>query len=233
MEDSRLIELDLGSTSKETLELFVEEASDPAIFREILDANRSRVEVVRLLVEHANTPDEIREEAASIMSVPVPSAADVASLKRREAEQKAREIQEKHREERLSNRIKKLTVSEKVKFALRGNSEVRGLLSRDGNKLVALAVLENPKITEPEVEAMARSRSSMEDALREIAKKKEWVKNYQIQLALASNPKTPVGVSMKLVQGLKKRDLQHLEKNKNVPDAVRNTAKKFLRQGKS
>lgn len=227
MDDSRLIGLDLANTSRETLELFVEESADATIFKEILDANRNRTDVVRLLVEHANTPEDIRDEAAKVLSVPVPSETDVAVVKRREAERRALEIQEKRREERLSNRIKKLSVTEKIKFAMKGNSEVRGILSKDSNKLVVLAVLDNPRITDPEIEGLARNRSIIEDVLREIARHRDWMKNYQVQLALATNPKTPVGISMKIVPGLKKRDIKGLETNKNVPEAVRTTAKKF------
>lgn len=230
MEDSQLIGLDLANTSLETLELFVEEASDPTIFKEILDSNRTRPEAVRLLVDNANTPEEVRAEAARVLSVPVPTETEVAVIKKRSAEQRAREIQERQREERLVNRVKKLTVSEKIKFAMKGNSEVRGILSKDTNKFVVLAVIDNPRITDPEIEAMARNRHIIDDALREIAKKREWMKNYQVQFALANNPKTPVGISMKIVPGLKKRDLQGLEKNKNVPEAVRVTARKFVKK---
>ncbi len=227
MEDSRLIGLDLASTSKETLELFVEEAADATVFKEILEANRNRTDVVRLLVEHANTPEDIRAEAAKVLSVPVPTETDVAVVKKRDAERRALEIQERHREERLSNRIKKLSVTEKIKFAMKGNSEVRGILSKDSNKLVVLAVLDNPRITDPEIEGLARNRSIIEDVLREIARHRDWMKSYQVQLGLATNPKTPVGISMKIVPGLKKKDIKGLETNKNVPEAVRMTAKKF------
>jgi hypothetical protein len=223
------IGLDLASTSKETLELFVEEAADPTIFREILDANRHRSEVVELLLTHVNTPEEVRTEAAQVLSVPVPKAEDMALMKRREAEQRAREIQEQVHEQRLMKQIQKLTVSEKIKFAMRGNSEVRGVLARDNNKLVVLAVLDNPKLTESEVEALARNRSIVEEGLRTISKKKEWMRSYTIQHSLVTNPKTPVAISLKLVPHLKKKDLQRLEKNKNVSDAVRNTAKKFVK----
>jgi pentose-5-phosphate-3-epimerase len=125
--------------------------------------------------------------------------------------------------------IQRLTVSEKIKFAMRGNNEVRGVLARDTNKLVVLAVLDNPKITESEIEALARNRSIMEEALRTISKNREWMRNYNIQHALVLNPKTPVAISLKLVPGLKKKDMQLLEKNKNVSDALRNMARKFVK----
>lgn len=232
MEDSHLISLDLGSTSKETIELFADEASDPSIFKEILESNRARPEIVKLLCDHPNTPDDVRSEAARALNLAPISGEEALILKRREAERKARELQEKYREDRLMKRIKNLSVAEKIKFALRGNKEARTVLLADSNKLVVLSVLENPMITEPEVEAVARSRSVVEDALRAIAKNKEWLKKYSIQLALSTNPKTPVAISMKLVPNLKKKDLMQLEKNKNVPEGVRAAAKKFVKLAK-
>lgn len=233
MEESFQIGLDLGSTSPETIELFMSEASDPAIFREILEANRERTEILNLLREHPETPEEVRAEAASALGVAAPSEEDIRVQKIREAERKAREIQEKHSEDRLINRIHKLSVSEKIKFAMRGNKEIRGILLKDSNRMVVLAVLDNAKITEPEVEAVARSRQIMEDALRVIAKNREWMKSYSVQLALVTNPKTPMAIAMKFVTGLKKKDLQLLEKNRNVPEGVRTAAKKALKPAKA
>jgi hypothetical protein len=216
-QEPKSIGLDFSATSKETIELFV------------LESNRMRPEIVKLLLDHPNTPDEVRRQAAQTLNMPVPRSENLALARRREAEQRAREIQE----QRLVKRVQKLTVSEKIKLAMKGGSEIRGILSRDTNKLVILAVLDNPKITDPEVEAMARSRSILEDALRVIAKNREWSKNPAIQYALVHNPKTPPGISVRYVPYMKKRDLKLLEKNKNVSDAVRVAAKKFLRTGRS
>ncbi|MCK5506746.1 MAG: hypothetical protein KAJ10_16390, partial [Thermodesulfovibrionia bacterium] len=67
-----------------------------------------------------------------------------------------------------------------------------------------------------------------DDVLRFITKKKEWMKNYSILLGIVANPKTPAGVAMTFVKNVKKKDLVLLEKNKNVSQAVRAMAKKFL-----
>ncbi|MEJ2183485.1 MAG: hypothetical protein P8Y66_08170 [Nitrospirota bacterium] len=220
---------DLSSSSVETVGLFADESADPGVFTDLLESNKARPEVVRLLYDHPATPDEVRSRAADILHLPRHGAEDLAVLKRREAEKRAREIQEKVREDRLVKRIQKLSVSEKIKLALKGGTEARGILLKDSNKMVVLSVLENPRLTEPEVEQIARNRSIVEDALRVVARNREWMKSYTVQLALVTNPKTPVAISMKLVPGLKKRDIQQLEKNKNVPEAVRALARKFVK----
>ncbi|VAX28364.1 hypothetical protein MNBD_NITROSPIRAE03-1728, partial [hydrothermal vent metagenome] len=71
--------------------------------------------------------------------------------------------------------------------------------------------------------------SSPDDALRYIFKKKDWIRKYNIVLSLASNPKTPIGVSMPLITRLRMHDLIILEKNKNIPEAVRNAIKRYIK----
>jgi hypothetical protein len=131
--------------------------------------------------------------------------------------------------ERLSFQIQGMSVSEKVKLAMRtGSKEVRAMLIKDSNKQVVLCALDNPLITEPEIEAAARNRSIPDEALRKIAKNREWMKNYSVQIALVTNPKTPPGVAVRFVNNLRNIDLRHLERNKGVSEAVRIAAKRAI-----
>ena len=225
---SNKIELDLSNTSAETIEVFVEEASDPSIFMEIFEKNKTRYEILKILLNSPNTPEEVRQEVANVMSLPVPTVEALAQERKRMAEQKALDIQE----ERLVRRIQKMTVSEKIKIAMKGNGEARGILMKDSNKLVVMSVLSNARITESEIEAMARNRSIIEDALRAIAKNREWMKKYSIQLALVTNSKTPPAIAMRFIPTLKKKDISLLEKNKNVSEGVRAMAKKLAKTKK-
>lgn len=224
-EKSQEIELDLSATSTETIEIFVEEASDPSIFMEIFEKNKTRYEVLKILLDNPNTPEAVRQEVANVMSLPVPTVEALAQERKRLAEQKARDIQQV----RLVKRIQRMTISEKIKMAMKGNSEARGILMKDSNKLVVMSVIGNARITDSEVEAMARNRSIIEDALRAIAKNREWMKKYSIQLALVTNSKTPPAIAMRFIPTLKKKDIGLLEKNKNVSEGVRAMAKKLVK----
>ena len=125
-------------------------------------------------------------------------------------------------------RIQSMTVAEKVQFALRAGKDVRSILLKDPNRLVAMAVLNSPKITEDEVQLIAQSRNVSDEILRGVGSNKEWMKNYSILYALASNPKTPLGISMPLIPMIKAKDLGILAKNRNVPEAIRTIASRFL-----
>jgi len=118
-----------------------------------------------------------------------------------------------------------------MKLAMRGTREQRAQLIRDSNRLVAVAVLSSPKLTEAEVEAFARMANLSEDVLRIIATNRAWVKNYNVVAALTRNPKTPVALAMGFLQRLNDRDLKMLAIDRNVPEPVRLAARKFAAKG--
>lgn len=132
-------------------------------------------------------------------------------------------------DETVYRMIQQMTVSEKVRFAMKADKTARSLLIKDPNKQVALAVVESPKITEQEVESIAQSRNVSEDVIRAIAKKRDWLKNYAIVHALVNNPKTPVGIATTLLPQLKNRDLNLLVKSRGISEAVRSQAAKLLK----
>ena len=84
----------------------------------------------------------------------------------------------------LYGQILGMGMAEKLKLALRGNKDARTILIRDGSKLIRRFVLQNPRISDAEVIAVARNRSADEDLVRTIAERREWMRNYQVRLAL-------------------------------------------------
>lgn len=122
-------------------------------------------------------------------------------------------------------RIAGLTVAQKVALAMKGSREERTVLVRDPNKLVGVAVLSSPKLTDSEVESIARMASVSDDVLRVIAGNRAWMKRYGVVLALARNPKTPVTIAMNLLSRLAERDLRALSTDRNVAEAVRISAR--------
>jgi hypothetical protein len=123
-------------------------------------------------------------------------------------------------------RIAALNVAQRVVLAMKGTREERAVLVRDPNKMVAVAVLSSPKLSESEIESIARMANVSDEILRIIAGTRAWVKNYGITLALARNPKTPVALSMNMLSRLNDKDLRVLSTDRNVPDVLRLTARK-------
>ena len=132
----------------------------------------------------------------------------------------------------LLQSIQSMSVSEKLDLARKGNKEARSILMRDTNKLIQLAVIGYPKITESEVLLIASNRQINDEVLRQIATKREWMKNYQLKLALVSNPKTPLHIALRQVPFLKQRDLAALAKSRAIPRPIVNLAQQRLKEVK-
>jgi hypothetical protein len=135
---------------------------------------------------------------------------------------------DKDDEKTALQRLQSMNVPQKVQRATKGSREERAILIRDPNKMISLAVLSSPKLTISEVEAFARAGNVAEECLRTIAFTRAWMKNYNVVAALTRNPKTPVAISMNLLARLTEKDLRTLSTDRNVPDALRISARKKL-----
>lgn len=129
--------------------------------------------------------------------------------------------------------VSSLPITERLKLAMKGTREQRAVLIRDSNKLVAVAVLSSPKLTETEVESFARMANVSEEILRIIGTTRAWTRSYTVSLGLVRNPKTPLAISMPLIARLNDRDVKALSVDRNVPEGLRVAARKLVLAGES
>ena len=128
--------------------------------------------------------------------------------------------------------LKNMNAAEKIKLAALGNREVRGVLLRDSNKMIAVAAASSPKLSEQEMVAIAGSRSVTDDVIRYAANSRDYTKLYQVKANLVQNPKTPPGISLRFLNHLREPDLRKVASSKNVPSVVATTAKKKMKAKK-
>jgi len=128
--------------------------------------------------------------------------------------------------ESVTTKLQKMNFPQRLKAAVKGSKEIRMILVRDTNKMIAAAAMSSPKMTEQDVEAIAGMGSVSDDVLRMIARNRVWMKNYKIMLKITKNPKTPVAISMNLLPRLMEKDLTHISTDRNVPEPVRIAARK-------
>jgi hypothetical protein len=119
-------------------------------------------------------------------------------------------------------------VSEKIKVAMTGDKEWRSIFIRDANKLVSTAVLKNPRITEAEVLAVVKNRSTSDELIRLVTLSREWLKNYEIKKALVMHPRTPLPKALRFISILTEKDLKMLAKSRNVSQVIVNSARRML-----
>jgi hypothetical protein len=131
-----------------------------------------------------------------------------------------------HVRESTVQKIASLNIAQRMTLAMKGTREERAVLVRDPNKIVAVAVLSSPKLTDTEVESIAKMANVSDEILRMIGFSRAWTKNYAVVHALVRNPKTPVALSMNFLARLSDKDLRNLSTNRNVPDVLRVSARK-------
>jgi hypothetical protein len=170
--------------------------------------------------------EEPAAEAAVAPHVPTGTAAAAAAAK------KAPSKKPGGTEERGSalQKISKLDIKGRIQLAMKGTKEERSLLIRDGTKIVALAVLESPKVSDGEVERFAGQKNVLEAVLRGIPMKRRFAKNYSIVRALVFNPRTPLDLALGLMKNILVGDLRNLSNHKEVSDTVRKLATKMFKQ---
>ena len=143
---------------------------------------------------------------------------------------KKKPVVKEDRRDSTLQKIAKLDIKGRIALAMRGNKEERSLLIRDGTKLVALAVLDSPKVSDGEVENFAQQKNVLEAVLRAIPLRRKYAKNYAITRNLVYNPRTPLDLSLGLMKNLLIHDLKNLSGNKEVSDTIRKLALRMFKQ---
>jgi hypothetical protein len=123
-----------------------------------------------------------------------------------------------------------LPIPHKVRAATLGDAFVRAEAIRDSNKMVALAAIKSPGITDAEAAAYAGNQILSEDVIRYIAGRREWTKLYGVKVSLCRNPKAPIAETTRLMPFLRERDINELIKSKGVPSSVVAQARKIQMQ---
>jgi hypothetical protein len=126
--------------------------------------------------------------------------------------------------------IGKMSVSAKIRLATLGNAFARAQLIRDPLKMVAVAAIKSPGVTEIEAARYASNASLADDVIRHIAGRREWTKLYGVKLSLVMNPKTPMTDAMRMMPFLREKDLKNVAKSRGVPSAVVAQARKLIAQ---
>jgi hypothetical protein len=124
----------------------------------------------------------------------------------------------------LIRKIMFMTVKDRVKLAIKGDREARGILIRDPNKVVSTGVIHNPRITDQEIESISAMRMVADEVLRLIGGNRAWARSYPIIHNLVRNPRCPMATAMQILPRIRTKDLKAITLNRNVSEAVRRQA---------
>jgi hypothetical protein len=187
-----------------------------------------------LIAQHIEVSDEDLDDSW----LPAERYADLISESADEAAANVQRILEQERLESggevnaervtLIRRIMFMTTKDRMKLAMKGDREARSILIRDSNRVVCSAVVNNPRITEQEIENVAAMRTVSDEVLRLISVNRGWARNYSIIHNLARNPKTPIPTAMNILLRIRTKDLLILSQNRNVSETVRRQAHRLV-----
>jgi hypothetical protein len=127
----------------------------------------------------------------------------------------------------LMRQLMFLNARDRMKLAMKGDREARSILIRDSNRMVATAVIHNPRVTDQEVENIAAMRTVADEVLRLIALNRNWARSYPIIHNLVRNPRTPVPTVLSTLPRIRTKDLKNLTQNRNVSEATRRQAQRL------
>ena len=185
---------------------------------------QEQLELLKLLVDDAD-PEVAQSAVTSLRALtnqsPPPASAGESQLS-------AATAPPGQDEGSALQKIAAMSPAQRLALAMKGTREERAILIRDPNKIVAAAVLSSPKLTESEVEGIAKMANVSEEVLRTIGHARGWTKNYAIVAALTKNAKTPVAVSLTLLARLHEKEVKILASNRNIPEVVRLAARTRL-----
>jgi hypothetical protein len=182
------------------------------------------------LYEDVLQVEEPKPLAATAAAGTSSNAGPAATASPRNNSQKPLVRPQDQKRDSVLQKISKLDIKGRIQLAMKGTKEERAILVRDGTKIIALAVLDSPKITDGEVEKFAGQKNVLEAVLRGIPMKRRFAKNYAVVRALVFNPRTPLDVSLGLMKNLLVADLRNLSGNKEVAETVRKLALRMFKQ---
>ena len=140
------------------------------------------------------------------------------------------QAEDEHDTTSLQSLILRMSVSQKIRLSLVGDANARKLLIRDPKKMVALAVLKSPRLTDGEVRMFAQNKALAEEILTQICRNRTWTRDYGIRKALVLNPKTPMPLAMGFLRTLVAKDIKEVSKSRDVSGVVARAAKRILDQ---
>jgi hypothetical protein len=177
-------------------------------------------EVKRAIIMHPKTPVVL-----AMRFVPGLFWRDLVELG---AETRVRPTVRRAADRMLAARLPGLGAGEKQAIARRASPRVLERLRHDPSLRVVRALLENPRATEAFILPLLTHDDTRPDVLQAVARSRRWGARYEVRLALARHPRTPLATALAQLPYLRKGDLRKLSTESRVPAAVRRRAEVLL-----
>jgi hypothetical protein len=164
----------------------------------------------------------LRGETPSVRLPPPPAAAiedaDTALAFQEEATGLAAEGRS------IQAQLREMTHNERIRLALSGGKAARAALIRNPQPVYHPYVVQNPRITNAELAAIAKNPNVAPEALRMIAGNAQHMSDPSVRFAIVKNPKTDAQLAQKLLPRLTQAQLRQLARSEDVRANLRSAA---------
>jgi len=172
-----------------------------------------------------------------LVACPPEVKARIAALAKAAPEPAPDEIEEQDGDEEVRRvarnvheRLRGLTLVQQIKAAQHGEVSERIVLERIYGKTVWEPLLRNPRVTAPEVARIARMGALPRPMLELICTNGAWLQIPEIRRALLSNPRLSADQAVRVLRLLPKHELKLAAATTGYPMAVRDVAKRLVRE---
>jgi hypothetical protein len=173
----------------------------------------------------------IREQLASLgTEPPIEREAGPETEPEAEPEIEPPEPGDEPESRRLHDRLRGLSLAEQVKMAHAGDQTERMLLERIYGKNVWEPLLRNPRLTAPEVSRIARMGALPRPLLEVIVSNGSWLQIPEVRRALLSNPRLGTDQILRVLRLMPKHELKLASMQTAYPMAVRDAAKRLMKE---
>ena len=127
----------------------------------------------------------------------------------------------------VHQRLAKMSRHEKAALARKGAMDERNILIRDRDPFIVQNVLQNPRITIPEMIQLTKSQSLTLDMIKHITRQTEWMAVEEVRLNIVLNPKTPLPTALGLLNKLSIKNIRSLAK-RPIKQRIKSAALKIV-----
>jgi hypothetical protein len=128
----------------------------------------------------------------------------------------------------LQDQLRDLRLGERVALARVATPPLLQRLLAEGEPKVLQALLHNPRLKEDDLLAALRKADVSLALVEAVVSSSRWSGRYFVRLALAMQPRTPLGVAMLQLSSLVKRDLRRVVETRGLRPLVQVAAERLL-----
>jgi uncharacterized protein (TIGR02266 family) len=128
----------------------------------------------------------------------------------------------------MERELRKRPIDQKLILAFQARADEIDAVIRDGNPVVVLRLMENPRLKIPHIRSITRNARMTPTIMLAVKKNDEWMKDEEVQYLFCKHPRTPIQEVQSVLSKLPRHRLQQLVQDVNLQPLVRKKVEAIL-----